>query len=303
MKREKIIIGSRGSSLAMIYADNVKAKLKQVFSKEIEIKKIVTTGDENQKDRLSNLGGKGLFSKKIEDELLENNIDIAVHALKDMPSIETDGLETNYFLKRNSPNEILVSNKKIKFNDLKPNSIVGTSSYRREYQLKNKRTDLNYKLIRGNVDTRIKKMENGDYDAIILSKAGIDSLKINDKITEEFETDDLIPCAGQGIIAIQCKDSDVEIKKLLEKINDNHSRIRANTEREVLKTLEGDCDTAVGAFSNIDGNNISLSAELFSVDGKHRYFIKDTKDINLAKELGREVGEALKSQSKGSYKR
>ena len=303
MKREKIIIGSRGSSLAMIYADNVKAKLKEVFSKEIEIKKIVTTGDENQKDRLSNLGGKGLFSKKIEDELLENKIDIAVHALKDMPSIETDGLETNYFLKRNSPNEILVSNKKIKFNDLKPNSIVGTSSYRREYQLKNKRTDLNYRLIRGNVDTRIKKMENGDYDAIILSKAGIDSLKINDKITEEFETDDLIPCAGQGIIAIQCKDNDVEIKKLLEKINDNHSRIRANTEREVLKTLEGDCDTAVGAFSNIDGNNISLSAELFSVDGKHRYFIKDTKDINLAKELGREVGEALKSQSKGSYKR
>ncbi len=303
MKREKIIIGSRGSSLAMIYADNVKTKLKEVFSKEIEIKKIVTTGDENQKDRLSNLGGKGLFSKKIEDELLENNIDIAVHALKDMPSIETDGLETNYFLKRNSPNEILVSNKKIKFNDLKPNSIVGTSSYRREYQLKNKRTDLNYRLIRGNVDTRIKKMENGDYDAIILSKAGIDSLKINDKITEEFETDDLIPCAGQGIIAIQCKDNDVEIKKLLEKINDNHSRIRANTEREVLKTLEGDCDTAVGAFSNIDGNNISLSAELFSVDGKHRYFIKDTKDINLAKELGREVGEALKSQSKGSYKR
>ena len=303
MKREKIIIGSRGSSLAMIYAENVKAKLKEVFSKEIEIKKIVTTGDENQKDRLSNLGGKGLFSKKIEDELLENNIDMAVHALKDMPSIETDGLETNYFLKRNSPNEILVSNKKIKFNDLKPNSIVGTSSYRREYQLKNKRTDLNYRLIRGNVDTRIKKMENGDYDAIILSKAGIDSLKINDKITEEFETDDLIPCAGQGIIAIQCKDNDVEIKKLLEKINDNHSRIRANTEREVLKTLEGDCDTAVGAFSNIDGNNISLSAELFSVDGKHRYFIKDTKDINLAKELGREVGEALKSQSKGSYKR
>ena len=303
MKREKIIIGSRGSRLAMIYADNVKAKLKEVFSKDIEIKKIVTLGDENQKDRLSNLGGKGLFSKKIEEELLENKIDIAVHALKDMPSIETDGLKTNYFLKRNSPNEILVSNKKIKFNDLKPNSIVGTSSYRREYQLKNKRSDLDYKLIRGNVDTRIKKMENGEYDAIILSKAGIDSLEINKKITEEFKTDDLIPCAGQGIIAIQCRNSDVEIKQLLEKINDKHSRIRANTEREVLKTLEGDCDTAVGAFSNIDGSNIILSAELFSVDGKNRYFVKETKDINLAKELGREVGEVLKSQSKGSYKR
>ena len=303
MKREKIIIGSRGSKLAMIYAENVKVKLKEVFFKNIEIKKIVTLGDENQKDRLTNLGGKGLFSKKIEHELLENNIDIAVHALKDMPSIETEGLETNYFLKRNSPNEILISNKKIKFNDLKSNSIVGTSSYRREYQLKNKRTDLDYKLIRGNVDTRIKKMENGDYDAIILSKAGIDSLEINHKITEEFTIEDLIPCAGQGIIAMQCRNSDIEIKELLEKINNFQSRIYANTEREVLKILDGDCDTAIGVFSKINGNNINLIAELFSVDGKNRYFIKDTKEINLARELGREVGEKLKFQSKGSYKR
>ena len=303
MKREKIIIGSRGSKLAMVYAENVKAKLKEVFSKDIEIKKIVTSGDDNQKDRLSNLGGKGLFSKKIEIELLENKIDIAVHALKDMPSIETEGLETNYFLKRNSPNEILISNKKIKFNDLKSNSIVGTSSYRREYQFKNRRSDLNYKLIRGNVDTRIKKMENGDYDAIILSKAGIDSLEINHKITEEFTTEDIIPCAGQGIIAIQSRNSDLEIKELLEKINNHQSRICANTEREVLKILEGDCDTAIGAYSKINSNNISLIAELFSVDGKNRYFIKETKEINFAKELGREVGEALKFQSKGSYKR
>ena len=303
MKREKIIIGTRGSKLAMIYAENVKDRLKEVFSRTLEIKKIVTSGDENQKDRLSDLGGKGLFSKKIENELLENKIDIAVHALKDMPSIETEGLETNYFLKRNSPNEILISNKKIKFSDLKPNSIVGTSSYRREYQLKNKRSDLNYKLIRGNVDTRIKKMESGDYDAILLSKAGIDSLKFNSKITQEFTTDDLIPCAGQGIIAIQCRNNDLEIKKLLENINDSYSRICANTEREVLKILEGDCDTAIGIFSNINGNNISLTAELFSIDGNHRYFVQNTKEINLAKELGREVGEKLKIQSKGRYKR
>ena len=303
MKREKIIIGTRGSKLAMIYAENVKDRLKEVYSKNIEIKKILTSGDENQKDRLSDLGGKGLFSKKIENELLEDKIDIAVHALKDMPSIETEGLETNYFLKRNSPNEILVSNKKIKFKDLKSNSIIGTSSYRREYQLKNIRSDLNYKLIRGNVDTRIKKMENGEYDAIILSKAGIDSLKINHKITEEFTTEDLIPCAGQGIIAIQCKNNDLEIKELLEKINNPQSRICANTEREVLKILEGDCDTAVGALSKINGNNISLTAELFSVDGKKRYFIKETKELDFAKELGIEVGKALKSQSKGSYKR
>ena len=303
MKRDNIVIGSRGSKLALIYAENVKAKLKEVFSKDIEIKKIVTSGDENQKDRISDLGGKGLFSTKIENELIENKIDIAVHALKDMPSIETDGLKTNFFIKRNSPNEILISNGNIKFKNLKPNSIVGTSSYRREYQLKNKRSDLIYKLIRGNVDTRIKKLEEGNYDAIILSKAGINSLDLNDKITEEFSTDEVIPCAGQGIIAIQCRENDFEMKELLEKINDKETRILANTEREVLKVLEGDCDTAIGTFSNIEGNNINLVAELFSVDGKKRYFIKDTKKVELAKELGREIGEALKLKSEGSYKR
>tara|TARA_Y100000590_G_scaffold157164_1_gene180623 strand:- start:791 stop:1702 length:912 start_codon:yes stop_codon:yes gene_type:complete len=303
MERDNIIIGSRGSKLAIIYAEKVRTKLKTVFNKDIKIKKIVTSGDENQRDRLSNLGGKGLFSKKIENELIEKKIDIAVHALKDMPSIETDGLKTNYFLKRNSPNEILISNGNKKFQDLKPNAVVGTSSYRREYQLKNKRPDLIYKLIRGNIDTRIKKLEEGNYDAIILSKAGINELNLNNEITEEFNTDELIPCAGQGIISIQCRDNDIEMKQLLENINDNETRILANAEREVLKILEGDCDTAIGVFSNIDGNTINLTTELFSVDGKKRYFMKESKNKNLAKELGREVGEALKLKSEGSYKR
>jgi len=303
MKRDKIIIGSRGSKLALIYAEKVKFKLSKKFSKIVEIKKIITSGDENQKDRLSNLGGKGLFSKKIEKELIDNQIDIAVHALKDMPSIETEGLITNYFLKRNSPNEVLISNENIKFKDLKPKSIVGTSSYRREYQLKNIRPDLRYKLIRGNIDTRIKKLEEGNYDVIILSKAGIEALNLNDKITEEFTTDELIPCAGQGIIAIQCRHDDFEIKKLLEDINDAQARVLANTEREVLKILEGDCDTAVGAFSKIEGENINLSVELFSVDGKKRYFKKDMRNKSLAKELGKDIGEVLKLKSEGSYKR
>jgi len=197
----------------------------------------------------------------------------------------------------------LISNKNIKLKDLKPNSIVGTSSYRREFQLKNIRSDLSYKLIRGNVDTRIKKLENGYYDAIILSKAGIDALSLNHKITQEFSTDELIPCAGQGIIAIQCRSDDVEIKKLLEDINDDQARILANTEREVLKVLEGDCDTAIGAFSKIEGDNIYLSVELFSVDGNKRYFKEDMKNKSLANELGKEIGEVLKLKSEGSYKR
>jgi len=303
MKRDKIIIGSRGSKLALIYAEKVKFELEKEFSNKIEIKKIATTGDENQKDRLSNLGGKGLFSKKIENELINNEIHIAVHALKDMPSIETQGLITNFFLERNSPNEILISKKNIKFEDLKPNSIIGTSSYRREFQLKQKRSDLNYKLIRGNVDTRIKKLESGEYDAILLSKAGIDSLDLSEKISQEFTTDELIPCAGQGIIAIQCRESDEEMKNLLEKINNNESRILANAEREVLKILEGDCDTAVGVFAKIENEKIDLKTELFSVDGSERYFMNDIDEKKSYLSLSRNMGEKLKLQSKGSYKR
>ena len=303
MKRDKFIIGTRGSQLAQIYTEKVINDLKKVSSTYIETKKIVTSGDENQKDRLSNIGGKGLFSKKIEIELINNNIDIAVHALKDMPSIETEGLITNFYLKRNSPNEIFISNDNINFLDLKPNSIIGTSSYRREYQLKSIRSDLDYKLIRGNVDTRIKKLENGDYDAILLSKAGIEALGLTNKITHEFNTEELIPCAGQGIIAVQCRENDQEIINILEKINDDQSRIIANAERKILKILEGDCDTAVGVYAKIDKDLVNIKAELFSVDGKQRFFVEESENKKMVKDLSIKIGEKLKSESKGSYKR
>ncbi len=303
MKKDKIIIGSRGSKLALIYANKVKTELEKKFSNEIEIKKILTSGDENQKDRLSNLGGKGLFSKKIENELINSTIDIAVHALKDMPSIETQGLITNFFLKRNSPNEVLISKGDIKFEDLKPKSIIGTSSYRREFQLKQKRPDLNYKLIRGNVDTRIKKLESTEYDAILLSKAGLEALGLNEKISQEFDVDDLVPCAGQGIIGAQCRINDNEVKDILEKINNEESRILAKTEREVLKILEGDCDTAVGVYAKIESQKINLKAELFSVDGNKRYFMNESEEKNSFLKLGKNIGEQLKIESKGSYKK
>ena len=302
MKRDKFIIGTRGSQLAQIYTEKVINHLKKISSTHIETKKIVTSGDENQKDRLSNIGGKGLFSKKIETELINNNIDIAVHALKDMPSIETEGLITNFYLKRNSPNEIFISNDNINFLDLKPNSIIGTSSYRREYQLKSIRSDLDYKLIRGNVDTRIKKLENGGYDAILLSKAGIEALGLTNKITHEFNTEELIPCAGQGIIAIQCRENDQEIINILEKINDDQSRIIANAERKILKILEGDCDTAVGVYAKIDKDLVNIKAELFSVDGKQRFFVEESENKTMVKDLSIKIGEKLKSESKGSYK-
>ena len=302
MKIGKIIIGSRGSKLALIYAEKAKDALKNVFNGNIEIKKISTTGDQNQNERLSEIGGKGLFSKNIELQLIEKKIDIAVHALKDMPSFETKGLYTGCFLKRNYSNEILISKNNIKFDELKPKSIVGTSSLRREYQLKRKRNDLIFKLIRGNVDTRIKKLKEGTYDAIILSKAGIDCLKLNDQITEEFLNNDIIPSAGQGIIAIQCRQEDSEMIDLLKKINDEKTKTSALAERELLKTLDGDCDTAIGVSSVIKDKTITIEAELFSIDGKKRYYIKSEKELKLASELGKEMGKILKERSKGSYK-
>ena len=303
--RKKIIIGSRGSKLALLYAQQAKDKIIEntdLGNEDILIKSITTKGDEVQDIRLSELGGKGLFSSNIEKELQLKNIDIAVHALKDMPANETEGLTTDSFLERNDPREILITKNKKKLKDLDHKSIVGTSSFRREFQIKKIRKVLNCKLIRGNVDTRIRKLEKGDYDAILLSKAGVDSLKLEHKISQEFSIDELIPCAGQGIIAIQCREDDNEIKKLLENINDQDTRTVANAEREVLKVLEGDCDTAVGVFAKSNGEKVDLLSELFSVDGKHRYFIKKSVKKDNIKSTSRMVGEELKLQSKGSYK-
>ena len=304
--KSKIIIGSRGSKLALIYAQKAKDKIIQntkFNDDDIIIKEIKTKGDQVQDVRLSEAGGKGLFSTNIEKALQEKKIDIAVHALKDLPALETDGLRIDTFLERNDPREILISNNKKKLKELKFNSIIGTSSYRREFQIKKIRNDLNCKLIRGNVDTRIKKLNDGLYDAIILSCAGMKSLKVEDKITEIFSTQELIPSAGQGIIALQCRKNDNEIISILDKINHKETSLRAQAERNVLKVLEGDCETAAGVHAMIEKDKIILEAELFSLDGLKRFYEKKSSKINNAKELGIEVGELLKKKSNNSYKR
>jgi hydroxymethylbilane synthase len=303
---KKIIIGSRGSKLALIYAQNAKNKIIQnsnLNNEDVTIKAITTKGDQVYDKRLSEIGGKGLFSTNIEKELQDKKIDIAVHALKDMPAIETHGLRTDTFLKRNDPREILITRDKKKLKELKINAVIGTSSYRREFQIKKIRTDLNCKLIRGNVDTRIKKLNDGLYDAIILSYAGIKSLSVEHKITEVFSTEEIIPGAGQGIIALQCRNNDNEIISILDKVNDNETFQIAHAERNVLKVLEGDCETAVGAHAIINGDEIILEAELFSLNGDQRFYEKKSSKIKNAKELGKDVGQILKKKSNNSYKK
>jgi hydroxymethylbilane synthase len=304
MKKKKIIIGSRGSKLALIYAERARAEmLKSSEVESIDIKSITTTGDLINDIRLSEYGGKGLFCKTIEQELLDNNIDIAVHALKDMPAVETEGLLTNCFLERNDPREILISKENKSLKDLTLNSIVGTSSFRREFQIKKIREDLNCKLIRGNVDTRIKKLNDNLYDAIILSSAGINSLGLSQKISQIFSTSEIIPSAGQGVIALQCRQNDKNLIELLKKINHPKTHNCIKAERNVLKVLEGDCETAVGAFASIDGDKINLEAELFSLNGKERFHLKLSKEVGRADELGIEVGKILKKVSNNSYKK
>ena len=302
----KIIIGSRGSKLAMLYAKKAKdniVKTSDFSDEDVVIKKITTKGDEFQDVRLSEVGGKGLFSSNIEKELQDKNIDVAVHALKDMPAIETKGLKTDSFLERNDPREILITTNKQKLSELKKNSIIGTSSFRREYQIKKIRSDLECKLIRGNVDTRIKKLKDGIYDAIILSYAGIKFLNFDDEISEIFSPEQVIPSAGQGIIALQCREGDEEIISVLKKINHNETFMRAQVERNILKVLEGDCETAVGAYSVIKGDKIIVEAELFSLDGTKRFYEKKAGKAEEFSQIGTEVGQILKTKSNNSYKR
>ncbi len=304
--RKKIIIGSRGSKLALLYAQQAKNKIIEntdLGNEDILIKSITTKGDEVQDIRLSELGGKGLFSSNIEKELQLKNIDIAVHALKDMPANETKGLTTDSFLERNDPREILITKNKKKLKDLDQKSIVGTSSYRREFQIKKIRQDLNCKLIRGNIDTRIKKLNEGMYDAIILSYAGIKFLKFENEISEIFSAEEIIPSAGQGVIALQCRENDDEIISILNKINHEETHKRAHLERNILKVLDGDCETAIGAHSVVDGDKITVEAELFSLDGKQRFYEKKVGNLNEFKEIGKEIGIVLKTKSNNSYKR
>ena len=304
MKSKNIIIGSRGSKLALIYAETAKRIISENYKDfNIEIKKITTDGDLNTKDRLSYIGGKGLFSKKIEQELQQKKIDLAVHALKDMPSEEPEDLLTNCFLERNDPREILISKKNLTLYELPSNAVVGTSSFRREFQLKQIRKDLNFKLIRGNVDTRIKKLNSESYDAIILSYAGLKSLNLQNNISQFFSVSEVVPSAGQGVVALQCRKTDSDLINLLNKINHLPTHNCITAERSVLKILEGDCETAVGANAFIEGKKITLSAELFSLDGSKRFFQQDTKDLSKSRELGVEIGKKLKIESNNSYKK
>ena len=293
---EKLIIGSRGSKLALKYAEIAKKALLKELDIEIEIKKITTDGDLVLDRRTSEIGGKGEFIKNIEKELINKNIDVAVHSLKDVPSIKTKGLKIDCFLKRNDPQEVLINKENLKLDKIKKNSVIGTSSLRREFQLKHLRPDLNFKLIRGNIDTRIKRLDEDQYNSIILAKAGLMSLSLENRISEIFECKKIVPPAGQGTIVIQSREDDDKLNCILSKINHFETSIEAKVERKILSVLEGDCNTAAGIYANVKGKNVNVIAELFSDDGNKKFTYKDECKIEEALKIAINAGNDLKKQ-------
>lgn len=265
---EKIVIGARNSKLSLAYVAKVKRLIldrnPDLKESKIILKTIKTSGDIHHDKKLSEIGGKNLFCKEIEENLLEKKIDIAVHSLKDMESEENENLVIGAYIKRNDPRDAFISLKYKNLEDLKKGAVIGSSSRRRELQLKLINSNISVLNIRGNIDTRIKKLEEGKLDAIILAVAGVQSLNLQNKIKNIFSIQKVLPAAGQGIIAVQCRKNNGEIKDILNKINDYQTNLCANAEREMLRVIGGDCDTAVGGFAILDNNQIKLKVQLFS---------------------------------------
>ena len=299
----KITIGSRGSKLSLAYANKVKnllSGLDSINGKTIAVKTIKTSGDSFQYKKISEIGGKNLFCKEIEDKLISKEIDIAVHSLKDLDSIETKGLVIQAYIKRNDPRESFVSKKFNKLSELN-NAKIGSSSRRRELQLKLLNQNIRVENIRGNVDTRIKKIENGEYDGAVLALAGLKVLNLENYVKQIFSIKDFIPTAGQGIIAAQCREDDEYIKKILKKINHKETEICALTERNFLKTLGGDCETAVGCSAFLNKEKIELNVQLFSDDGKRVFNLVKFGKISEPELLGKLAGQEILKKSANNF--
>ena len=292
----KITIGARGSKLSLAYVAKVKELLiknnNDLKKENIQFKAIKTSGDKNLNEKISKIGGKNLFCKEIEESLLAEEIDIAVHSLKDMDSVENNNLLIGAYLKRNDYRDVIISEKIKNINDLRDGIKIGSSSRRRELQLKKINKKISVINIRGNIDTRINKMSENNLDGLILAAAGVKSLNLDEKIGFTFESEDILPAVGQGIIAVQCRQDD-EIKNLIKKINDSDTSLCAIAERKMLQTLGGDCETAIGGLAEVSKNNLRLRAQLFSDTGKESFEYELTGKDKDALIIGKDLGEKL----------
>lgn len=295
-----ITIGTRGSQLALWQSQYIKKKINNLYPNlDVQLKIIKTKGDTIQDRSLVGLG-KGVFTKEIEIALLNKEIDLAVHSLKDLPTEIPEGLCIPAIPLREDPRDILITKKNLRLSDLPNGATIGTTSPRRRAQLLHLRSDLEMVDIRGNVDTRINKLNETDLDGIILAAAGIKRLQKEDLITQYFEIDQIVPAVGQGALALQVREDDTDTIEILLPINDTNTSTEISAERTVLEALGGGCQLPIGAYADTSDEEISLIASVCHPNGSHRIIEEYSGNFKNAIDIGKIV--AGKLQEKGADK-
>ena len=294
MKKDTIIIGTRSSKLALWQADYVMDCLQKKYPElHVEKKLMTTKGDKILDAPLAKIGGKGLFTKELEQDMLEGGIDIAVHSLKDMPTEVPDGLIITAITKRYDPGDAFVSNKVKSLAELPQGAVVGTSSLRRKAQLLHARPDLVVKDLRGNVNTRLRKLDAGEYDAAILAVAGLRRLGFGGRITEVLPISMILPAVGQGALAIEAREDDAETRELVAFLNDEATVACAKAERAFLARVEGGCQVPVGVYATPEDSGLHVEAVIASLDGKRLYRDHVSGQVKDAEPLGTELADKL----------
>lgn len=302
-RNRKVIIGTRGSRLALWQAEWVKSELQRLYPNlKVELNKIKTTGDKILDVPLAKVGGKGLFVKEIEEALLRHEADIAVHSMKDVPTEFPAGLHLAVICKREDPRDAFISQiqdsgfKIQKFKDLPEGAVIGTSSLRRSCQLLNIRPDLRIGQLRGNLDTRLKKLDEGQFDAIILAAAGVKRLGWHERITEVLPPGISLPAIGQGAVGIECRSNDDFINNLIEPLNHEETSVCVRAERAFLKKLEGGCQVPVGAYARLIDGKIVMEGLVGSVSGERIIREQMEGDQDVAESIGIRLAEDLLSR-------
>ncbi|WP_304115363.1 hydroxymethylbilane synthase [Phascolarctobacterium succinatutens] len=292
--KAKLTIGTRQSLLALWQSNHIAALLREKYPEcEVVLKKIVTKGDRILDVPLAQIGGKGLFTKEIETELADGTIDLAVHSLKDMPTVLPEGLCLTAITERANVGDAFVSNKYASFEELPLGAVIGTSSLRRKAQLLAARPDLQIMDLRGNVDTRLRKLDEGLYDAIILAAAGLERLGHGDRITALIPPDVCLPAVGQGALAIEARTADDEVRSMLEFLNDLPTKQSTDAERAFLGLLEGGCQVPIGVHADVAGEQIKIEAIIAALDGSTVLRDTITGKAKDAVALGQQLGKKM----------
>ena len=288
-----ITIGTRGSKLALWQAEHVRGLLVNTYANlHIDFSIIKTTGDQLQSNSLINIS-KGLFTKEIEIALLNQQIDLAVHSIKDLPTDLPKGLKICCIPVREDPRDALVSRSKLELNNLPMGAKIGTSSLRRKSQLLHLRPDIEVTALRGNIDTRMRKLKETDLDAIVLAAAGVKRLFGEDDVTQFFEVDEIVPAAGQGALGIETRENDDMINTLFKKIRCQRSEVEVEVERIILRELGGGCQVPIGVNAQLEGKKLSVIGLVSSPDGRKRILQKIVNDSSNPIEIGFSLAEKL----------